>query len=358
MCHTDHRGHATSTVRTFDATTPALLSLQAWLIQAGVTHVAMEATGSYWKPVYNLLESSFATWVVNPAHMRNVPGRKTDVKDAAWIAELLRHGLLTPSFIPDKPQRELRELTRQRTRWLAERAREVNRVQKVLEGANIKLASVATDVLGVSGRAMLEGLIAGDASPEALADLARGRLKQKHTALIPALTGQMGDHQRFLLRRLLDHIDYLDRTIVATDTEIARRLDPQQARIALLDTIPGIDRRTAEAILAELGSDLARFPDADHLTAWAGLAPGQNEWWQTAPEPHPPRQPRPAGGLGPSRLGGEPHQNHVFGGLVPSLGQTDAREKSGGRLSPPPPRDHLPGDDHRTTVSGTRSGVS
>ena len=277
VCHTDHRGHATSTVRTFDATTPALLSLQAWLIQAGVTHVAMEATGSYWKPVYNLLESSFATWVVNPAHMRNVPGRKTDVKDAAWIAELLRHGLLTPSFIPDKPQRELRELTRQRTRWLAERAREVNRVQKVLEGANIKLASVATDVLGVSGRAMLEGLIAGDASPEALADLARGRLKQKHTALIPALTGQMGDHQRFLLRRLLDHIDYLDRTIVATDTEIARRLDPQQARIALLDTIPGIDRRTAEAILAELGSDLARFADADHLTAWAGLAPGQNE---------------------------------------------------------------------------------
>ncbi|PSR32203.1 MAG: hypothetical protein C7B46_15420 [Sulfobacillus benefaciens] len=178
VCHTDGRGRVTLTVRTWETTTPALLALHAWLAQEGITHVAMESTGSYWKPVYNLLESSFTTWVVNPAHMKNVPGRKTDIKDAEWISDLLRHGLLTPSFIPDKPQRELRELTRQRTRWLAERSREVNRIQKVLEGANIKLSSVATDVLGVSGRAMIAGLIAGDASPEALADLARGRLKQ------------------------------------------------------------------------------------------------------------------------------------------------------------------------------------
>ena len=277
ICHTADSGRATLMVRTFETTTPALLALQAWLVAEQVTHVAMEATGSYWKPVYNLLENSFTTWVVNPAHMKNVPGRKTDVKDAAWIAELLRHGLLTPSFIPDKPQRELRELTRQRTRWLAERSREVNRIQKVLEGANIKLSSVATDVLGVSGRAMIAGLIAGQASPAGLADLARGRLKAKHAALIPALTGHVGPHQRFLLQQLLTHIDELDAHIVATDAEVIRRLDAQQATIARLDTIPGIDRRTAEGVLAEIGTDLTRFPDADHLAAWAGLAPGQNE---------------------------------------------------------------------------------
>lgn len=277
VCHTDHRGHATFTMQTFGTTTPDLLALQAWLTEHRVTHVAMEATGSYWKPVYNLLEASFTTWVVNPAHMKNVPGRKTDVKDATWIAELLRHGLLTPSFIPDKPQRELRELTRQRTQWVAERSRDVNRIQKVLEGANIKLASIATDVLGVSGRAMLKRLIAGETDPEALADLAVGRLKAKRDHLIPALQGHVGAHQQFLLQQLLTHVDQLTQLIEALDTEIAHRVDPYEATITLLCTIPGISRRTAEVIVAELGTDLTRFPDADHVAAWAGLAPGQNE---------------------------------------------------------------------------------
>ncbi len=277
VCHTDRRGHATFTTQTFETTTPALLTLQTWLTEHHVTHVAMEATGSYWKPVYNLLESRFTTLVVNPAHMKNVAGRKTDVKDATWIADLLRHGLLAPSFIPDKPQRELRELTRQRTQWIAERSRDANRIQKVLEGANIKLASVVTDVLGVSGRAMLDRLVAGETDPEILASLAVGRLRTKLDALLPALQGLMGDHQRFLLHQLLTHVDQLTHLIEGLDAEIARRVNELEATIQLLCTIPGISRRTAEVIVAELGTDLTRFPDADHAAAWAGLAPGQNE---------------------------------------------------------------------------------
>lgn len=277
VAHTDGRGHATLTTQTWGTTTPDLLALQAWLVTAHVTHVAMEATGSYWKPVYNLLDGVFTTWVVNPAHIKNVPGRKTDIKDAEWIADLLRHGLLTPSFIPDRPQRELRELTRQRTQWLAERSREVNRVQKVLEGANIKLSSVVTDVLGVSGRRMLAALVAGTTDPATLAALADPRLRATPAVLQAALTGAMGVHQRFLLGQLLTHVDELTAHVAALDGEITRRVDPQAATIALLDTIPGIDRRTAEAIVAEVGPDVVRFPSADHLAAWAGLAPGQHE---------------------------------------------------------------------------------
>ena len=276
-CHTTPRGHATFTQQTFGTTTPELLALQTWLTEHHVTHVAMEATGSYWKPVYNVLESSFTTWVVNPAHMKQVPGRKTDVKDATWIADLLRHGLLTPSFIPDQPQRELRELTRQRVQWIAERSRDVARIQKVLEGANIKLSSVVTDILGVSGRRMLNALVAGTTDPVALAALADPRLRATPALLQSALTGTVGAHQRFLLGQLLAHVDELAAHITALDVEIAQRLDPERARITLLDTIPGIDHRTAEVILAEIGVDLTRFPDADHLAAWAGLAPGQNE---------------------------------------------------------------------------------
>ena len=277
VTHTDGRGRGQNVLRTFATDTPALLALVDWLTQEGVTHAAMEATGSYWKPVYNLLEDAFTTWVINPAHYKNVPGHKTDVKDAQWIADLLRHGLVRPSFIPDRPQRELRELTRQRTRWVEERSREINRIQKVLEGANIKLDSVVSDVLGVSGRAMLEALITGEQDPAAMAALARGTLKKKHAALVPALTGAMGDHQRFLLRQLLDHVDELNRHLARIDTEIARRLEADEARLALLISIPGVDRRTAEAVLAEFGPNLDRFPTAKHFAAWSGLAPGQNE---------------------------------------------------------------------------------
>ncbi len=285
--------------------------------------------------------------MVNPAHRKNVPGRQTDVKDAEWIADLLRHGLLTPSFIPDKPQRELRELTRQRTRWLAERSREVNRIQKVLEGANIKLRSVATDVLGVSARAMIEGLIAGTASPKARADLARGRLKQKHDALIPALTGQVGPHQCFWLQQLLRHIDELDAHIAATDQEVTRRVDPQQATIALPDTIPGIDRRTAEAVVAEIGTDLTRFPDANHWAAWAGAERKRRQ----APEKyHPQGQSRPAGRLGVGRVGGQSHQDHVFRGTLPAVDQTAAQKQSDHRPGASDPGHHLPRHHHGPTV--------
>ena len=277
IAHTDGRGHATLTTQTFGTATPDLLTLQAWLVAEHVTHVAMEATGSYWKPVYNLLDGVFTTWVVNPAHIKNVPGRKTDINDAAWIADLLRHGLLRPSFIPDRPQRELRELTRQRTQWLAERSRDVNRIQKVLEGANIKLSSVVTDVLGVSGRRMLDALVAGTTDPGALAALADPRLRATPAVLAAALTGDLGAHQRFLLGQLLAHVDELTAHLTALDAEITRRVDPQAATIARLDTIPGIDRRTAEAIVAAIGTDVTRFPSADHLAAWAGLAPGQHE---------------------------------------------------------------------------------
>jgi len=277
VTHTDGRGRGRNVLRTFSTETPTLLELVDWLTQEGITHIAMEATGSYWKPVYNLLEATFTTWVINPAHYKNLPGRKTDIKDAQWIADLLRHGLLRPSFIPDKPQRELRELTRQRTRWVEERSREVNRIQKVLEGANIKLASVVSDVLGVSGRAMLEALIAGEQDPAAMAALARGTLKKKHTALVMALTGAMGEHQRYLLRELLNHVDELNRHLERLDAEITRRLKDDEALLKLLTSIPGVDRRIAEAVIAELGRNLDRFPSAEHLAAWAGLAPGQNE---------------------------------------------------------------------------------
>ena len=211
-------------IRTFGTSTRALLELRDWLTSVGCEHVAMESTGPYWKPLWNVLEGHVGLTLVNPAHMKAVPGRKTDVKDAEWIADLLRHGLLTASYVPDRAQRELRELVRYRRSLVDERAREVNRVQKVLEGANIKLGSVASDVLGVSGRDMLTHLANGADDPEQLADLARGRLKDKHEQLVEALTGYVQSHQRYMLRQELDHIAYLDRRIAELDAEIERRM--------------------------------------------------------------------------------------------------------------------------------------
>jgi transposase len=226
---------------------------------------------------WNLLEDRFELLLVNAQHVKAVPGRKTDVKDAEWLADLLRHGLLKGSFVPDRPQRELRELTRYRTSLLQERTAEVNRIQKTLEGANIKLAAVATDVLGKSGREILDALVAGTTDAEQLAQLAKGRLREKLSELERALAGRFGAHQRFLLAQQLAHLDFLDETVARVGAEIAERLLPFVAELERLDTIPGIGRRTAEILLAEVGPDLRRFPTAAHLASWAGMCPGHHE---------------------------------------------------------------------------------
>ena len=264
-------------VRTFGTMTADLLALADWLAGAGGTHVAMESTGVFWKPIYNLLEGGFELLLVNARHVKAVPGRKTDVRDCEWIADLLRHGLLRGSFVPDRPARELRELTRYRTSLVRERAAEVNRLQKTLEGANIKLAAVATDLRGRSAREMLAGLVAGSVDAAALAQLARGRMREKIPVLERALTGRLGEHQRFLLARQLAHIDFLDEAVEQVSAEVAERVRPLQDALERLDTIPGIGRWTAEVILAEIGADMARFPTAGHLASWAGMCPGNNE---------------------------------------------------------------------------------
>lgn len=265
------------TKRNFGSMTADLLGLSDWLTGLGVTHVAMESTGEYWKPVFNILENNFEVFVVNAQHISKVPGRKTDQSDAEWIAELMQFGLLKPSFIPPLGQRELRELTRYRSSFVRERSTLVNRVQKVLESANIKLASVATDVMGVSGRAMLEAIIQGQATPEQMAELAKGLLRDKRPQLAQALEGRVKAHHRFVLTELLCQIDSLDETIARFDQEIEDYCRPFEEAVVLLDTIPGVARATAEIIVAEIGTDMNRFPSADHLSAWAGVAPGNNE---------------------------------------------------------------------------------
>jgi len=264
-------------IRTFGTMTPDLLELGDWLNACGVTHVVMESTGVYWKPVWNLLEGQFELLLVNARHIKQVPGRKTDVKDCEWLADLLRHGLLRASFVPERPQRELRELTRYRTTLVRERASEINRLQKTLEGANIKLGNVATDITGVSGRHIMQALVAGQTDINLLADLARGRLRDKLPQLQRALVGRFGSHQRFLLAQQLAHLESLEELIEQLDREVEQRLRPFAEVISRLDTIPGWGRRTAENVLAEIGLDMTRFPTAPHLASWAGMCPGNNE---------------------------------------------------------------------------------
>ena len=302
--HTRQNGHKEEETLTFGTTTGELQELRAWLQKWGCTIVAMESTGVYWKPVYNILEDHMEVLLVNARHIKKVPGRKTDVSDAQWLADLLRHGLLRGSFVPPREQRNLRDLTRQRSKLVQERTREVNRLHKVLEDANIKLTAVATDVMGVSGRAMLNALIAGQADPDAMAELARGRMRTKREALAKALTGRVKDHHRFLLEQHLVHIDFLDEQIELFSRQIESQIDrisempeyqvpvsdntaegaehsPQPLTyaqaIVLLDTIPGIDRWLAEVIVAEMGIDMRRFPSDKHIASWAGVAPGNNE---------------------------------------------------------------------------------
>jgi transposase len=273
----DERGQVQEQVRAFGTTTGQLLALYDFLGEHGVTHVAMESTGVYWKPVWNILESGFELILANARHIKNVPGRKTDVKDCQWIAQLLQHGLLKASFVPRSEQREWRDLTRHRVQLTAQTTQTSNRIQKVLEDANIKLASVASDVLGKSGRAMLKAIIDGQTDPVALAAEARGRLRSKAEPLREALEGRVTEHHRFLLQLLMDQLEQLEAMIRRVEERIAQAMAAFTHQLELLDTIPGVDRKVAQALLAEVGPQMAQFPSADHLASWAGICPGSHE---------------------------------------------------------------------------------
>jgi len=270
-------GQRQQEVRTFGTTAAELLAVRDWLEAHGVTDVAMESTGVYWRPVFYVLEEAFTCLLVNAAHIKQVPGRKTDIKDCMWIAQCLEHGLLRGSFVPPAPIRELRDLTRHRKVLIQERTRAANRVHKLLQDAGIKLASVATDILGVSGRAMLEALVHGTTDPAVLADLARGKLRKKLPALRQVLAGRFRPHHAFLVGQLLAHVDYLDEAISLVSEEVEARLAPFVEPLTKLDTVPGINKRTAEVVIAELGVDMSFFPSDRHLASWAALCPGNNE---------------------------------------------------------------------------------
>jgi transposase len=273
----DERDGRKSVTETFGTMTPDLLALRDWLRAYGVTHVALESTGVYWKPVYYVLEAGFTLLLINMQQLKRVPGRKTDVKDSEWLAQLLECGLLKASFVPPPPIRELRDLTRYRVQQVRDRAQEVNRLCKVLEDAGVKLTSVATDVMGASGRAMLQALVEGTTDPTVLADLARGRLRQKLPALQRALQGRFRPHHGFLIEQILTKIDFLDETLERLTAEIDGRVAPFEPMLAALDTIPGVDRIGAISIVAETGGDMSRFPSAGHLCSWGAMCPGQNE---------------------------------------------------------------------------------
>ncbi|HBV97174.1 MAG: transposase [Peptococcaceae bacterium BICA1-7] len=265
-------------IRSFSTMTSSLLGLIDWLKDVNCQCVAMEATGSYWKPIYNLLEmEEIHTLVVNAQHIKAVPGRKTDVKDSEWIADLLRHGLLNGSYIPKREQRELKELVRYRRSMVQERARKLNRIQKVLEGANIKLASVISEIDGKSSRDMLDMLVAGCNDVKVMADKARRQMRKKIPQIEEALHGFMGDHQRLMLRLMLKHIDILEEQVRSLDREIQEKMKPVNEQICLIDTIPGVGERSAQVIIAEIGVNMNQFPSAAHLASWAGLCPGNNE---------------------------------------------------------------------------------
>jgi transposase len=275
---TDQDGRVGEEVRTFGTTTAGLLELGDWLVGRQATIAAMESTGVYWKPVWNLLEGRLELMLVNAREVKQLPGRKTDVKDSQWIAQLLSCGLLKASFVPPLPQRELRDLTRTRTSLLQDKSRVANRLQKILEDANIKLGSVASDVLGVSGRKMIRALIEGKMSASEMADLARQRLRQKLPQLAAALSGRVSKHHRFMLKLLLEEIEHFEQQIATLDARIEAVMSPlEKTALTLLDEIPGIDQRAAQNILAEIGTDMSRFPSASHLASWAGLSPGNDK---------------------------------------------------------------------------------
>jgi len=274
--HLSEGGRVRQEIRTFATTTAELLALADWLRAEGVTHAALESTGVYWKPVFHILEATCTLVLVNAQHLKQVPGRKTDVKDCQWIAQLLQHGLLQASFVPPAPIRELRDLTRHRSQLMGEKTRAANRLQKVLEDANLKLASVASNVLGQSGRAILRALIGGVTDPAKLADLAKGLLRRKLPQLEEALHGRLTAHHRFLLKMLLGQVEYLEDLVQQLEQRVEEVIAPFREQVQLLQTIPGIGWTVAVVLLAELGADLKAFPSARHLASWAGMCPGNN----------------------------------------------------------------------------------
>jgi transposase len=264
-------------VRTFGTTTTQLLALADWLQEHGCTHAAMESTGVYWKPVWHVLEESLTLVLANAMHIKNVPGRKTDVNDATWIADLLAHGLIRGSFVPPTPVQEMRDLTRTRKQLVREAAQHSQRIQKTLEDANIKLASFVSDLMGKSGRAILDALVGGETDPEKLADLTTGRLKAPRHELVEALRGRMRPHHAFLIKLHLDQIDTLEQAVRGVETRLGDALKPFRDLEELLTTIPGVSTTTAQVLLSEIGTDMSRFPTASHLISWAGLCPGNDE---------------------------------------------------------------------------------
>jgi len=264
-------------VRSFGTTTSALLELNEWLRSHGVTHVAMEATGVYWKPIWHLLEGDFELVLANAQHIRNVPGRKTDVNDASWIADLLAHGLIRSSFVPPPAIQELRDLTRTRKQLVREVAQHNLRIQKTLEDANLKVGSVLSDILGKSGRAILQAIVAGESDPGKLADFAFGNAKRRRTELVESLHGRIRPHHRELLRIHLSVIESLQRAMAEIDVQVGKALAPIQKSVRLLTTMPGVNEVTAQVMVGEIGVDMARFPDAGHLVSWAGLCPKSDE---------------------------------------------------------------------------------
>jgi transposase len=270
-------GQVQKETRSFATLTENLTELATWLHSQQVTHVAMESTGVYWKPIYNVLAGSFEILVVNAEHVKTLKGRKTDVQDAEWLADLLRHGLLKGSFIPSAELRELRDLTRYRTKLGDDRKSEINRLHKVLEDANLKLSSVATDLMGVSAQAILAELVKGNTDAALLAELAKGRLREKQAKLEKALVGQLKPHHRFMLAQHLSHIEFLDEAITKLDEQIAGLMRPFEPALAAWDSLPGINRRIAEIVIAEVGPDLKPFANAQQFASWAGMCPGNNE---------------------------------------------------------------------------------
>ncbi len=271
-------GPARSEVRTFDTTTPGLLALSSWLAECGCTHVAMEATGIYWKPVWHILSDGDVTLILaNAAHVKNVPGRKTDVADAVWLADLLAHGLIRPSFVPDEPTQAMRALLRTRKQLVREQASHIQRIQKTLEDANLKLGSVLTQIMGKSGRAIIDALIGGERDPDVLLTLVQRGVKAAPEKLRAAVQGRVTDRHRFLLRLHLRQIDTLDAALAEIDEEVDRDLDPFRQAVRLLRSIPGVSDLTAQVIVSEIGTDMSRFPSAGHLVSWAGLCPRNDE---------------------------------------------------------------------------------
>jgi transposase len=273
----ESNGRVHSETRHWGTMTRDLVAMANWLGAEGITNVAMESTGVFWKPIFNILETHFTVLLVNARHLKQVPGRKSDIRDCQWIAQLLQCGLLKGSFIPPRAQRDLRDLTRHRTKLVEEKTRTINRIQKVLEDANIKLASVATDVLGVSGRAMIQRLIEGETDPHKLADLAQRQLRGKIPEMEKALEGKLTDHHRFLLKLLWKELAQQEEVIAELEAKIEEHTRPFAAEIDCLDAIPGVDRRVAQVLLAEVGADMKPFPDDQHLSSWAGMCPGNEE---------------------------------------------------------------------------------